>query len=74
MTLFAKQSAMRLRQPVRRGRPVTLHQDPIAEMMLRTRLAYRWAKSDITEEQLAKEFDRPREWVRDWISEGCPLF
>lgn len=74
MNLFTKQSAMRLRQPVRVGRPVRLHQDPIAEMQLRVRAAYRWVKDDADEVELAREFGRPISWVRNWLDAKCPLF
>lgn len=71
---YAKEAAMRLRQPTRPGRPARLFvSDPVAEMQLRTRYAYLWAKGS-SEEEISKQWDRPRAWVRDWISEGCPLF
>jgi hypothetical protein len=47
--------------------------DPVAEMQLRTRFAYLWIKG-LSEEEMSKQWDRPRAWVRDWISDGCPLF
>jgi hypothetical protein len=73
MGLYEKQSAMRLRHK-RRGRPPrVLASDPVAEMQLRMRYAHLWVKGE-TEESLAKRWDRPREWVRKWLTDGCPLF
>lgn len=72
--LRAKQEAMRLRQRVRPGPVKQEHRDPIHEMQLRVRLAYRWSKWDISERELSREFDRPIAWVRAWLECGCPLF
>ena len=72
--LYQQQSAMRLRQKPRKGRPAKTHRDPIAELQLRVRLAYRWVKDDITVEQIADEAGRPRWWAKEWVTCGCPLF
>jgi hypothetical protein len=71
--LYDKQSAMRLRQK-HLGRPPRVRvTDPVSEMRARIRYAQLWVKGE-TEESIAKKWDRPREWVRDWLSDGCPLF
>lgn len=73
-TLYQQQSAMRLRQKPRPGRPNVTYSDDGAELQLRVRYAYRWLKQDVTIEKIADEMGRPRWWARDWVRAGCPLF
>ena len=63
-TLEQKQTAMLVK---RHKEP-----DPVTESKMRVQIYLLW-RAGVEEEELAKQFDRPPEWMRAFIADGFPL-
>jgi len=64
VNLEQKQAAMLLR----RGK----EPDPVAESKIRVSIYLLW-RAGVEEEELARRFDRPAGWMRDFVADGFPL-
>ena len=75
--LWKRQTAMMLRQAARRGRrrlPWLKTERLAVETHVREQMFLLWKAGLVkTEEELARRFDRPLEWVRAFIDAGFPL-